>query len=160
MTLGLSNLELRPPAEGRVCCNHPEVTAPQVCSSCKNPICKTCTFKFPGTVRRLCPACLTQGDSNPSSRRRNYAIGSLALTGFAMVLFVLLAFSAGDSPDDFETSAIGVVLLVSVLAGAALGMTTIEYNLKNTPLYWFAAIAGGVFLALFVLAASLGILMG
>lgn len=158
LSLSLSDMQPQPPAGDRLCCNHPEIPAPWSCSHCKSQICNTCVFKFPGTVGRLCPACLFQPESGASSRRQYQAIGSLALSGLAAFLFVLKAISDLGSTGP-EAIALGVAILVAALAGTALGMGTIEYNVSNTPLHWLAAIVSGAFLALLLVDLYAGIFL-
>jgi hypothetical protein len=144
------------------CIQHPHIQAVARCKLCGLHMCPTCDFSLPGNVH-LCPACASAPQTALSPKRKRSLILSLALAlwssvGMACLLAGIFARAARTRQDQ---QALGLVLILFVLApatiGLTLGLTTKDRRLPNSPAIWIAIIWNGLIVGAFLLLSLIGI---
>jgi len=147
------------------CVQHPNLQATHQCKVCGAFMCSTCDFTLPGGVH-VCPTCATAPKTNLSPRRKKLMFGSFALAAWSTLGMVALfagAF-AGFGRDKAAEEAVGVVLMLFVLApaivGTALGVGAMDRRLSTPPTLWIATIWNAIIVGCFVLLMIIGMAKG
>lgn len=147
---------------GKMCTNHPAVSAFTSCNRCHIPICKTCAF----TLREgynLCPACASSGDQTMSPKRRKNMLWSFVFAGISTLFFIAfwIAMAAVQTEAEAEGAAtiIGMFILITGVVGMGYGFSAIDKRLHNPVSLWMATIWNIVLVAIYILLCVVGILI-
>lgn len=128
-------------------------------------MCATCDFTLPGGIH-VCPTCATAPKTSLSPRRKKLMLGSFALAAWSTLGMVALfaGVFAGMARDKAGQEAVGIVLMLFVLApaivGTALGVGAMDRRLPTPPMLWIATIWNGMMVGSFVLLMIIGMFKG
>jgi len=156
---------LTPLADGAHCIQHVDTPAVVRCTKCREALCGTCAFEFPGRVF-LCPTCACTPRTGVTGRRRVYAIWSIVLAAWGSLgtALVFAGLFAEVAETDVEAEAFGIFLMLVVVLplviGLGLGVSSFERGVKGQVLAWVGTIWNGLLVGTWLLLMVVGIFMG
>jgi hypothetical protein len=144
------------------CKQHPEVAAVTRCDKCQAPVCGTCGFFLPGNVH-LCPECATSSSQQISDSRKRNVFISYGLVVVTILSFMALFVAGATGTDDGGEALaglLGIVIFAASIAGFTLGISAIDRRLSNPWWFWGAMVSNALMLAMMLLLAIVGTLVG
>ncbi|MFC1840330.1 hypothetical protein ACFL1N_12165 [Thermodesulfobacteriota bacterium] len=151
-----------PEVAGKMCSNHPGISAWTTCHRCQSPICKTCVFTFYEDYN-LCPACASSSDNTMSPRRRKNMIKSFVFAGICTIFFIIFFIAMQSIQDEAASEGIatvlGLIILITGITGMSFGFSALDKRLKNPVSLWFATIWNIALVGIYILLCIIGLFM-
>lgn len=152
-----------PAVAGLKCSVHPDNDAVHACRTCGARVCRTCDFHICDAVH-LCPACASRPQTALSGARKRRLVWSFALAAVATVIYLsmILYFGVSEVSDEQAEVLAGLMIysvLISGVAGFALGMGAREKHLHNPGALKVAIAWNAVVLFFTILLVVVGIFM-